>query len=98
MNSSAHILGAGGIGIAAATCLVRAGWDVTMVESNPSKVAAGRREGMMLDGQPTQRVTFVPFERSDLLAGFRIPQLDGIVRRTGAEPSDVRRPFGSSNI
>ena len=63
MNSSAHILGAGGIGIAAATCLVRAGWDVTMVESNPSKVAAGRRDGMMLDGQPAQRVTFVPFDQ-----------------------------------
>lgn len=56
-----HILGAGGIGIAVATCLVRAGRDVTMVESNPSKVAAGRREGMILDGQPSQRVTFVPF-------------------------------------
>lgn len=63
MNPSAHILGAGGIGIAAATCLVRAGWDVTMVESNPSKVAAGRRDGMTLDGQPTQRVNFVHFDQ-----------------------------------
>ena len=63
MNTSAHILGAGGIGIAVAVCLVRAGWDVTMVESNPAKVAAGRRDGMMLDGQPTQRVSFVPFDQ-----------------------------------
>jgi 2-dehydropantoate 2-reductase len=63
MNTSAHILGAGGIGIVAATCLVRAGWDVTMVESNPSKVAAGRRDGMMLVGQPTQRVNFVHFDQ-----------------------------------
>ena len=59
MDLSAHVLGAGGIGIAAATCLVRAGWDVTMVESNPAKVAAGRREGMMLDGQSVQHVNFV---------------------------------------
>ena len=63
MKASVHILGAGGIGIAAATCLVRAGWDVTMVESNPSKVAAGRRDGMMLDGQPTHGVTFVSFDQ-----------------------------------
>jgi len=63
MNTSAHILGAGGIGIAVATCLVRAGWDVTLIESNPAKVAAGRRDGMMLDGQPTQRVTFVSFDQ-----------------------------------
>jgi 2-dehydropantoate 2-reductase len=63
MNSSAHILGAGGIGIAAATCLVRAGWEVTMVESNAAKIAAGRRDGMMLDGLPTQRVTFVHFDQ-----------------------------------
>ena len=40
MKSSAHIIGAGGIGIAAAVCLARAGWDVTMIESNPEKVAA----------------------------------------------------------
>ena len=63
MDLSAHVLGAGGIGIAAATCLVRAGWDVTMVESNPAKVAAGRREGMMLDGQSVQHVNFVSFDQ-----------------------------------
>ncbi|MBP1752042.1 MAG: Ketopantoate reductase ApbA/PanE domain protein [Geobacteraceae bacterium] len=63
IKSSVHILGAGGIGIAAATCLERAGWDVTMVESNLSKVDAGRHDGMMLDGQSTQRVTFVHFDQ-----------------------------------
>ena len=54
MKSSAHIIGAGGIGIAAAACLVRAGWGVTMIESNPEKVAAGRRKEMTLDGEPIQ--------------------------------------------
>jgi 2-dehydropantoate 2-reductase len=34
-----------------------------MVESNPSKVAAGRRNGMMLDGRPMQRFTFVHFDQ-----------------------------------
>lgn len=62
MKSSAHIIGAGGIGIAAAGCPVRTGWDVTMVESNRRKVAAGRRNEMMLNGQPIQHVHFVYFE------------------------------------
>jgi 2-dehydropantoate 2-reductase len=61
MKSSAHIIGAGGIGIAAAACLVRTGWDVTMIESNPRKIAAGRRDEMMLDGQPIRGVSFVHF-------------------------------------
>ncbi|SOD41424.1 ketopantoate reductase family protein [Nitrosovibrio sp. Nv4] len=63
MKSSAHIVGAGGIGIAAAACLVRAGWDVTMIESNPAKVAAGRRNEMMLDGRPIHHVHFVHFDQ-----------------------------------
>ncbi len=62
MKSSAHIIGAGGIGIAAAASLVRAGWNVTMIESNPEKVAAGRRNEMMLDGQSVHRVRFVHFD------------------------------------
>ncbi len=62
MKSSAHIIGAGGIGIAAAACLVRAGWNVTMIESNPGKVAAGRRNEMMLDGQSIHGVHFVHFD------------------------------------
>ncbi|HJT51624.1 MAG TPA: ketopantoate reductase C-terminal domain-containing protein [Nitrosospira sp.] len=62
MKSSAHIIGAGGIGIAAAACLARAQWDVTMIEANPKKVAAGRRNEMMLDGQPIPGVHFVHFD------------------------------------
>ncbi|HEV7928637.1 MAG TPA: ketopantoate reductase C-terminal domain-containing protein [Nitrosospira sp.] len=62
MKSSAHIIGAGGIGIAAAACLLRAGWDVIMVESNPRKIAAGRREEMMLDGQPIHGAHFIHFD------------------------------------
>ena len=62
MKSSAHIIGAGGIGIAAAVCLARAGWDGTMIESNPEKVAAGRRNEMTLDGQPIHGTHFVHFD------------------------------------
>jgi 2-dehydropantoate 2-reductase len=62
MKSSAHIIGAGGIGIAAAACLARTGWDVTMIESNPEKIAAGRRNEMTLDGQPVYGTHFVHFD------------------------------------
>lgn len=62
MKSSAHIIGAGGIGIAAAACLIRAGWDVTIVEANPAKIAAGRRDEMMLDGQPIHGAHFIHFD------------------------------------
>ncbi len=62
MKSSAHIIGAGGIGIASAACLIRAGWDVTMVDSNPGKIAAGRRDEMMLDGQPIRGAHFIHFD------------------------------------
>ena len=62
MKSSAHIIGAGGIGIAAAACLARTGWDVTMIESNPKKVAAGRRNEMTLDGHPIHGTHFIHFD------------------------------------
>ncbi|MBU6210363.1 MAG: ketopantoate reductase family protein [Planctomycetes bacterium] len=62
MPPTVHILGAGGIGIAAAAGLVRTGWHVTMVESNAAKVAAGERDGMCIDGASAIRVPFVPFE------------------------------------
>ncbi len=62
MNHTAHILGAGGIGIAAGVCLARAGWNVTMVDSNPNKVIAGARNGMSVDGQIETRAKFVSFQ------------------------------------
>ncbi|MSR33205.1 MAG: ketopantoate reductase family protein [Phycisphaerales bacterium] len=62
MNHTAHILGAGGIGIAAGVCLARAGWSVTMVDSNSKKIDAGKRNGMSVDGQTETRVKFVSFQ------------------------------------
>ncbi len=61
MNHTAHILGAGGIGIAAGVCLARAGWNVTMVDSNAKKIEAGKRDGMSVDGQIETRAKFVSF-------------------------------------
>ena len=61
MNHTAHILGAGGIGIAAGVCLARAGWNVTMVDSNSKKIEAGKRDGMSVDGQIETRAQFVSF-------------------------------------
>lgn len=62
MPPTVHIIGAGGIGIAAACGLVRSGWNVTMVESHPAKVAVGAREGMRIHGGPAMRVPFVAFD------------------------------------
>ena len=62
MKPSVHIIGAGGIGIASAACLIRAGWDVIMVESNPEKIAAGRRDEMTLDGRPIRGAHFIHFD------------------------------------
>ena len=62
MNHTAHIIGAGGIGIAAGVCLARAGWTVTMVDSNPNKVAAGKCDGMSVDGKMETRAKFVSFQ------------------------------------
>ena len=61
MNHTAHILGAGGIGIAAGACLARAGWNVTMVDSNAKKIEAGKRDGMSVDGQIETHAKFVSF-------------------------------------
>ena len=55
MPSSAHILGAGGIGIAVAESLIHAGWQVTLVESNAAKLQAARECGMTLEGRPTRK-------------------------------------------
>ena len=52
------MIGTGGIGVALGWSLARAGWDVTMVDANPRKVDAGRREGISVDGVSERRVRF----------------------------------------
>lgn len=60
---AAHVIGAGGIGVALGWALARAGWSVTMVEANPEKIRAGQRDGMSLDGVAAGGdVRFVDFE------------------------------------
>ena len=41
--------------------LARAGWDVTMVETNPQKLDAGQRDGLTVDGVNERRVRFCAF-------------------------------------
>ncbi|HEY0791557.1 MAG TPA: FAD-dependent oxidoreductase [Chthoniobacterales bacterium] len=55
------VIGAGGIGVALGWFLARAGWDVTMVDANPAKVQAGRRDGIALNGVPERKLRFVAF-------------------------------------
>ena len=61
MNSQVHIVGVGGIGAVLAWSLARAGWAVTLVESRPDKVAAGRTDGLIIAGQSPLKLPFVHF-------------------------------------
>ena len=58
---TAHVIGAGGIGVALGWSLARAGWDVTMVDANPAKVEAGRRDGIAVNGVAQRQVRFSAF-------------------------------------
>ncbi len=57
-----HILGAGGIGVALAWCLLRDGCDVTLVDSNPDKISAGRKNGLTVVDYGTEHPVFIAFE------------------------------------
>lgn len=41
--------------------LARAGWDVTVVETNPQKLTAGQRDGLAVDGINERQVRFCAF-------------------------------------
>src|SRR5262245_5904223 len=57
-----HIVGAGGIGCAVGYALRAAGVPVVFVESNPAKVAAGRRDGVRVGDRPAVPAEFVRFD------------------------------------
>lgn len=61
MNTRVHVIGAGGIGVVLAWSLARAGWDVTLVERRPDKIAAGRADGLLVSGQAPVKLPFVAF-------------------------------------
>jgi 2-dehydropantoate 2-reductase len=54
-------VGIGGIGAVLAWSLARAGWDVTLVERNAQKLAAGRADGLLVAGQAPVKLPFVGF-------------------------------------
>jgi 2-dehydropantoate 2-reductase len=72
LNKPIHILGAGGIGVALAWCLVRHGREVTLVDAHAGKVESGRKEGLTVAGHGTEHPAFVAF--SDWA-----PPQDGVV-------------------
>jgi 2-dehydropantoate 2-reductase len=57
-----HVVGAGGIGCAVGYALRAAGVPVRMVERDPRKVEAGRRDGLIVEGQPPLQTEFIPFD------------------------------------
>ncbi|NBY03684.1 MAG: hypothetical protein EBQ87_17180 [Planctomycetes bacterium] len=46
-----HVIGAGGIGLAIATSLYKAGKQVLLIENNPEKIAFCKAHGVILDSQ-----------------------------------------------
>ncbi|MDT8385855.1 MAG: ketopantoate reductase C-terminal domain-containing protein [Gammaproteobacteria bacterium] len=61
LSKPVHILGAGGIGVALGWCLMRAGCDVTMVDTHPGKVSSGRKNGVTVVGYGVQYPVFTSF-------------------------------------
>ena len=61
MKKTVHILGAGGIGVALAWSLARAGWDVTVIDADARKVEWGSKEGLTVVDFGTERPTFTTF-------------------------------------
>ncbi|MFM9845076.1 MAG: ketopantoate reductase family protein [Dongiaceae bacterium] len=61
MKDKVHVVGAGGIGVVLAWSLARAGWDVTMVERRPDKIAAGRMDGLIVAGRAPMKLPFIAF-------------------------------------
>lgn len=57
-----HVVGAGGIGVALAVALMRAGRAVIVVDAMASKVEAGRAAGARIVGSASMPATFVAFD------------------------------------
>lgn len=56
-----HVIGAGGIGLAIAICLFKAGKKVLLVEKNPEKIEFCKTHGAILDNQ-SYPINIEPFE------------------------------------
>ena len=63
MIKEAQVIGAGAIGVVMGWFLARGGWSVDMVETKSSKLTAGRREGLELNGErQVGGIHFEPFD------------------------------------
>jgi hypothetical protein len=56
-----NVIGAGGIGVALGGALARAGWNVTMVDTNEAKLEVGRRHGIEVNGVKGSNLRFTSF-------------------------------------
>lgn len=67
-----HIVGAGGIGVALAWSLARAGCAVRLVETNPRKLEHARAHGVLVEGFRPERVEVTSFEDWHPVPGTRV--------------------------
>jgi len=62
LNKSVHILGAGGIGTVLAWSLANKGYSVNLIDSNPLKVAEGRKNGVTVNGLRNRSISLSTFD------------------------------------
>jgi 2-dehydropantoate 2-reductase len=67
-----HVVGAGGIGCAVGYALRACGVPVVFIEASPTKVAAGRRDGVRVDAHPPLRADFLSFSEWQPLLGVPV--------------------------
>ena len=61
MKPRVHVVGVGGIGVVLAWSLAHAGWDVTLVERSPEKIASGQADGLVVAGHAPVQLPLVAF-------------------------------------
>ena len=94
LKNKVHILGAGGIGVALAWSLVRAGWDVTVIDADARKVECGSKEGLTVVGFGTEHPTFTSFNE------WTVPQNELILlcTKTYDNPAVLARLQNASRL
>lgn len=94
MKNKVHILGAGGIGVALAWSLVRAGWDVTVIDADARKVECGSKEGLTVVGFGTEHPAFTSFNE------WTVPQNELILlcTKTYDNPAVLARLQNASRL
>jgi len=93
-ESAVHVVGAGGIGVALAVALMRAGRAVVVIDAEESKVRIGRSAGVQIAGSAALPAPFVAFD--DWIPPERNPIL--LCTKTFDNPAVLARLPAGANL